>query len=98
VHRVLVEVLDRDGLEGPEAHVQGDAGDVAAAYGEAAEDRVREVKAGRGRRDGPVVPGIDGLIAIGVVGLVLALDVGRERDVAAGADGRRPRLGREVAR
>lgn len=85
VHGVVVEVLGRDGLERPEAHVQRDARDVAAANGESPEHSVRHVQARSGRRDGPVVAGEYGLVTRGVYRLVLPLDVGRERHVPARA-------------
>ena len=66
VHRVLVEVVDGDGLEGAEADVQGDAGDVAPAHGEAPEEGVGEVQARGGRGDRAVVARVDGLVAVGV--------------------------------
>ncbi len=89
---MLVEVLHRDGLEGAETDVEGDAGDVAAAHGEAAEQRVGEVQARRRRSDGAVVACVDRLVAVGVDRLVLALDVRWQRNVAAGPHGSVDRL------
>ena len=55
VHRVIVEVVDGDGLEGAEPDVQRDARDVAAAGGQAPEQRVGQVQPGGRRGDGAVV-------------------------------------------
>ena len=81
---VEVRVFDALGvqrLEGAQADVQRDVGDVGAGAA-LVEDLRREVQAGGGGGDGAALAGEDGLVALAVGGAVAALDVGRQRDVA----------------
>lgn len=88
------EVLDADGLEGAEADVEGDVGDLDTVGADLLEDRGGEVEAGSGRGGGAVggFAGVDGLVAGAVGGGVGAVQVGRQGDVAEAVEG-----GEEVA-
>ena len=89
VHAVLARVLGLDGQEGAGAHVQRHemAGDAARV--QRRQQLGREVQAGGGRGDGALAARVDGLVALGVLGLhgALAGDVGRQRRVAQRLDG-----------
>ena len=79
--------VGRDGLEGAETDVERDVGRADALGGELGEKLGREMEAGRRRGDGDLAGAIcvDGLVAreiLDVMGIVGALDVGRERDFA----------------
>ena len=62
--------------------MQGDAGDFDAARGERIENLRSEVQAGGGRCYGAALAGVDGLVALAVVGGIVAANVGRQRNVA----------------
>jgi hypothetical protein len=62
--------------------VEGEGLDLYAALFELGEDFGREVKAGCGRCGAAWLLGKDGLVAVAVLGVVVAVDVGRERHVA----------------
>ena len=89
VHAVFGQVLRLDGLEGARAHVQRDAGALHATRSQRAEHPFVKVQRGRGRGHGAGCAGEDGLVALVVLGFVgvvaavlLAFDVGRQRQVA----------------
>ncbi len=83
VHPVILDLFDLHRSESSVAHVEGHHGHGDAAAPDLIQDRLREVQAGRGRRDGPRVPGIDGLVPIEIIGggpaCLLAADVWRQR-------------------
>lgn len=79
---MLFDVLDADGLEGAESHVESDFCALDAAVAEAGQDLRSEVEPGGGGGDGSSFAGVDGLVAVAIGGGVGAVDVRRERDVA----------------
>ncbi len=78
----LVDALDTKRRECAEADVEGDVGYFDAFADESVEDLRREVQSGCGRGDGTALIGKDGLIALAIGIGVVAMDVGRQRDVA----------------
>jgi hypothetical protein len=68
--------------EGAQAYVEGDFGDFYASCGDFGEDFRGEVEAGGGGGYGAFLVGEDGLVAFAVGVGVVALDVGRQGDVA----------------
>jgi hypothetical protein len=78
----LADAVDTQGGEGAEADVEGDAGYFDAVGGELCKSLGREVEAGGGRSYGAALFGEDGLVAIAVGGCVVAMDVGRQGNVA----------------
>jgi hypothetical protein len=84
---VIFDTLDTDRLKGSEADVQSDIDGFDAALADAVENFSCEVKAGGGGGDRSAVLGVDGLIALAIVGGIRARDVGRKRDVADAVEG-----------
>lgn len=87
VEVVFFDGLRLQGLEGPEADMEGDGGDCGALFAAGGEGLGCEMKAGGGGGDGAGFLGVDGLVAFGVGFGIGAADVGRQRDVAVGLDG-----------
>lgn len=87
VDRVVFQALSADRLESAEADFESDFSGFEAASGDALENFRGEVESRGGRGDGVSLPGVNGLIAVAVEGIVVALDVGRQRDVAEIRDG-----------
>ena len=79
VHAVLLEALRGDRAERASADVQRHRGPVDAALCEGPQEFVGEVKARGGRRDGAGCAGVDRLVALAILLVRSALDVGRER-------------------
>ena len=87
VHLVLGEVLDLHRAEGAQAHVQRHFREVDALELGALHQLAAEVQAGGGGGHGTLVLGVDGLVALRVGGLGVALDVLRQRGLAHLGDG-----------
>ncbi len=88
VELVILDAIDADRLESSQADVQRDPGGLDAALTDSVENLRGEVETGGGRGYRSPLLGIDGLIAIAIVGGIRARDVGRERDVADAIEGR----------
>jgi hypothetical protein len=86
VHDVRRRVLDLDRLERPRTDVEKNVDAAHAPRREPREELRRHVQPRRRRGDGAALARVDGLISLGVVGRVGALDVGGERDVAVPLD------------
>ena len=82
VEFMVFDVFRADGLEGSEAHVEGDFSGFDSTGLDLLENFRSEVEAGGGSGYGSAGFGVDGLIAIAIGGIVGAGDVGWERDVA----------------
>ena len=81
---VIFQTLGANRLEGSESDVERDLGDFDIARADALQNFWREVQT-RGRRGhGTSLPGVDGLIALAIGGLVGALDVRRQRECGRG--------------
>lgn len=83
---VIFDSIYANGLESPEADVEGDLGDFGATLADAIEDFWSEVKASGGSGDRSVLLGVNGLVAIEIARRIGAHDVGRKRDVADPAE------------
>jgi hypothetical protein len=79
---VIFDALDVDRLKRSQADVQGDIGGLDTALADPVEDFWCEMQASRGSRDRSTLLGVDGLIALAIVGGIRARNVRRERDVA----------------
>jgi len=77
VHVVLVEVFDFDGAKGADADVKGEEGVV-----DGGEDFGGEVEASGGGGDGAFFFGEDGLVSVAVGGVVIAVHVVGEGEMA----------------
>ena len=78
----IFKSIDAKWLEGSEPHMEGDVADVDAAALNLLEDRGGEVQPGCGDGDGAVLLCIDSLIPLAVASIILAVNVGWQRDVA----------------
>jgi hypothetical protein len=79
---VVFDAIDTDRLESSEADVEGDIDGLDAALADAVEDVGSEVKAGGRGGYGSVLLGVDGLIALAIVGRIGTRNVRRKRDMA----------------
>jgi hypothetical protein len=86
---VIFDSIHANGLESPQADVQGDLGGFDATLADAVEDCRSEVKAGSGSCDRPVLLGIDSLVALEIARRIGARDIGRKRDVADAVENRK---------
>ncbi len=84
---VILDLVDADWLESSQADVQGDLGGLDAALTDSVQNLRGEVETGGGRGYRSALLGIDGLIALAIVGGIRARDVGRERYVADAIEG-----------
>ena len=75
------ETFSADGLERTQANMKGDGLDLDAVLLELCEDFGGEVEAGSGRRGASDFMGEDGLVAVAIFGIVVAMDVRGERHV-----------------
>jgi hypothetical protein len=75
---VLFELFGSYGLEGSEPHFQRDLNNLDPSIAQAAQNLRREVQPRRRRRNRRSLPCVDGLIALPIKGLILALDVRRQ--------------------
>src|SRR6202040_2707575 len=87
VNFVVFNAHNMDWLEGSEADVQRDLGGLDTALADAREGFRRKMKAGGGSSHGTTLPGVDGLIALAIMGRIRAGDVGGKRDVADAVEG-----------
>ena len=78
----FADAVDAERSECAEADVERDASDLDAFGSEGCEHLRREVQAGGGRGYGAALVGEDGLIAVAIGVGVVAMDVGRQWDVA----------------
>src|SRR5271169_4219488 len=79
---VIFQALGAHRLEGSKSDVEGDLGNFDISRADALQDLGREVQTRGGCSHGTSLPGVDGLITLAIGGLVCALDVGRQWDVA----------------
>src|SRR5690348_8151895 len=84
MHGVVFYTLLVDGAERVEADVKGDRGPANAPSVQLAEEALSEVEAGGGCGGGAFGAGVNGLVALGVSGLLV--DVGRERHLSEGVE------------
>ncbi len=84
MHAVLPDIVVAHRQKRAIPHMQGQIGDPDSVGRQFLQQVVRKVQPGRGRGDGPLVPGINGLIGALVVARIRAPDVGRQRHVADG--------------
>ena len=84
---MILDPVDADWLESSQADVQRDLGGLDAALTDSVENLRCEMKTGGGRGYRSALLGIDGLIALAIVGGIRARDVGRERDMADAIEG-----------
>ncbi len=82
VHRVIVEVVGGDGLERAQPDVERDGRDGDAAGAHPLQEGGGHVEPGRRRGHRAGDPGEDGLVALAILRLVRAVEVGRQRHVA----------------
>ncbi len=92
VEGVVLDALDRHRLEGRQADVKREVLDGDSGGAQRLVERRREVQPGGRRRRGAPQPGIDRLIALGVV--ERGPDVGRQRRLAVACQQTGERLGR----
>src|ERR1700733_8054476 len=78
----VFEIFCANRLEGYQPDVEGDRLDLYFVLFELGEDFWGEVEAGRGGCGAAGLLGEDGLVAVAVFGVVVAVDVGRERHVS----------------
>ena len=81
IEGVLLRVLGRHGPEGARTHVEGEKGDLDPALADRGQGGIGEMERRGGCRDRPGIAREDRLVALAVLGLVWALDVGRKGNV-----------------
>ena len=79
MHDVVADVVRAHGLESAGADMQGDVAVLHAPAIQNPKQRLVEVQARRGRRNGAVSRRIHGLIALTIVFIVFSLDIRRQR-------------------
>jgi len=79
---MIFDVLYADGLKSSQADVQGDLGNFDSALANALENFGSEVQAGGGRGYRPSRSCVNRLVAVAVMGLVFAVNVGRQGNVS----------------
>jgi len=85
VHAVVGDVVALDREEGAGADVEGEVGSLNPGVGELLEEFRGEMESGGGSGDGSGLAGVDGLVAMAILGggrSLGAMDVGREGDFA----------------
>jgi hypothetical protein len=86
MHPMRIEVIDADRLKRTEAHVQRDGGNLAPSHGELPEECVGHVQSRRRRCHGTVMSRVHGLVARGILNIVVTLYIRRKGYMAAGVN------------
>src|SRR5580704_4731140 len=78
---VILKLFGAQRLERAESHIQSDLHNLDPTRPQPLQNRRREMQPRGGRRDGAALPRKNRLIPLAIGWLVLALDVGRQRNV-----------------
>ena len=81
------DALDAERRECAQANVQGQARDLNTLGGDLVLEFGRKVQAGGGRGYGSAFARVNGLVALAIILLIAAVNVGRQRDVADAIEG-----------